>query len=157
MLRIQANRYNHMILTLHPCVTQLLEFLEDITQAIDDGNDVDVIYLDFCKAFNKVPHKRLLKKMYGYGIRGKIHSWVKEFLSEREQRVTVNGSQSSWKHIDSVGLSGNLERYPWQPHLEVKTIYYPPFSFVFHTCRTAKCSIFKPAIFYEDFNKMNKY
>ena len=59
--------------------------------------------------------------------------------------------------IDSVGLSGNLERYPWQPHLEVKTIYYPPFSFVFHTCRTAKCSIFKPAIFYEDFNKMNKY
>ena len=60
-------------------------------------------------------------------------------------------------NIDSVGLSGNLERYPWQPHLEVKTIYYPPFSFVFHTCRTAKCSIFKPAIFYEDFNKMNKY
>ena len=57
---------------------------------------------------------------------------------------------------DSVGLSGNLVRYPWQPHLEVKTIYYPPFSFVFYMCRTAKCSIFKPAIFYEDFNKMNK-
>ena len=35
--------------------------------------------------------------------------------------------------IDSVGSSGNLERYPWQPHLEVKTIYYPPFSVVFYT------------------------
>ena len=90
------------------CVTQLLEFLEDITQAIDDGNDVDVIYLDFCKAFDKVPHKRLLKKMYGYGIRGKIHSWVKEFLSEREQRVTVNGSQSSWKHITSGIPQGSV-------------------------------------------------
>ena len=63
------------------CVTQLLEFLEDITQAIDNGEDVDVVYLDFCKAFDKVPHKRLLKKLYGYGIRGKIYNWVKEFLS----------------------------------------------------------------------------
>ena len=44
------------------CVTQLLEFLEDITQAIDNGEDVDVVYLDFCKAFDKVPHKRHLKK-----------------------------------------------------------------------------------------------
>ena len=43
------------------CVTQLLEFLEDITQAIDNGEDVDVVYLDFCKAFDKVPHKRLFK------------------------------------------------------------------------------------------------
>ena len=44
------------------CVTPLLEFLEDITRVIDDGNDVDVIYLDFCKAFDKVLHKCLLKK-----------------------------------------------------------------------------------------------
>ena len=44
------------------CVTQLLEFLEDITQAMDNGDDVNIIYLDFCKAFVKVPHKRLLQK-----------------------------------------------------------------------------------------------
>ena len=36
------------------------------------------------------------------------------------------------RYIDSVGSSGNLERYPWHPHLEVKTIYYPPFSVVFY-------------------------
>ena len=74
---------------------------EDITQAIDNGEDVDVVYLDFCKAFDKVPHKRLLKKLHGYGIRGKILNWIKEFFSAREQRVIVNGSQSSWKDVTS--------------------------------------------------------
>ena len=59
------------------CVTQLLEFLEDITQSIDNGDEVD---LDFCKAFDNVPHRRLLQKLYAYGIRGKVHAWVKEFL-----------------------------------------------------------------------------
>ena len=44
------------------CVTQLLEFLEEITEAIDSGDEVDVIYLDFGKAFDKVPHKTLLKR-----------------------------------------------------------------------------------------------
>ena len=48
--------------------TQLLEFLEDVTMAQDRGDDVDVIYLDFCKASDKVPHKRLLKKLWGSGI-----------------------------------------------------------------------------------------
>ena len=46
------------------CTTQLLEFLEDLTEILDEGKDVDVIYLDLCKAFDKVPHRRLLK-IYG--------------------------------------------------------------------------------------------
>ena len=50
------------------CNTQLLEILEDLTEALDAGKDVDVIYLDFQKAFDKVPHKRLLKKLWAYGI-----------------------------------------------------------------------------------------
>lgn len=45
------------------CATQLLEYMEDLTAAIDQGYEVDVIYLDFCKAFDKVPHKRLLAKI----------------------------------------------------------------------------------------------
>ena len=52
------------------CVTQLLEYLEDITEAMDNGNDMDVIYLDFCEAFDKIPHQRLLKKLEKYGIKG---------------------------------------------------------------------------------------
>ncbi|MEW8546049.1 MAG: hypothetical protein AB2693_21205 [Candidatus Thiodiazotropha sp.] len=54
------------------CVTQLLEFIEEVTESIDRGDEVDVIYLDFYKAFDKVPHRRLLEKVEGYGIRGKI-------------------------------------------------------------------------------------
>ena len=53
----------HGFLAGKSCTTQLLEFLEDVTYALDQGTDVDVIYLDFRKAFDKVPHKRLLKKL----------------------------------------------------------------------------------------------
>ena len=49
----------HGFLKGKSCVTQLLEYLEDITEAMDNGKDVDVIYLDFCKAFDKIPHGRL--------------------------------------------------------------------------------------------------
>ena len=54
----------HGFLAGKSCVTQLLEFLEDVTTALDRGEDVDVIYLDLSKAFDRVPHKRLLKR-YG--------------------------------------------------------------------------------------------
>ena len=74
-------------------MTQLLEFLEGVTIALDKGEDVDVIYLHFVKAFDRVPHKRL-KKMWGYGIRGNVHAWIKDFLSNRTQRVKIYGSSS---------------------------------------------------------------
>ena len=76
------------------CTTQLLEYMEDKTEALDKGYGVDIIYLDFQKAFDKVPHKRLLKQLYAYGIRGQIHRWIKEFLSKRQQRVTADGTKS---------------------------------------------------------------
>ena len=62
----------HGFIAGNSCVTQLLEFMENIAEAIDDGKEVDVIYLDFCKAFDKVPYRRLLKKMQQYGIKGKV-------------------------------------------------------------------------------------
>ena len=86
----------------------LLEFLEDVTMALDQGDDVDVIYLDFCKAFDKVPHKRLLKKLWGYGIRGKIHTWVKDFLTNRTQQVKVNGSSSEPVKVTSGVPQGSV-------------------------------------------------
>ena len=55
----------HGFISGKSCTTQLLEFLEDLTEALDSGKDVDIIYLDFQKAFDKVPHKRLLKN---YGL-----------------------------------------------------------------------------------------
>ena len=67
----------HGFIAGRSCTTQLLEFMEEITEAIDSGDSVDVIYLDFAKAFDKVPHQRLLAKLHGYGIIGKNTSGLK--------------------------------------------------------------------------------
>ena len=77
------SKAQHGFIAGRSCTTQLLEFLEDVTMALDQGDDLDVIYLDFCKAFDKVPHKRLLKKLWGYGIKANIHTWVKDFFDKQ--------------------------------------------------------------------------
>ena len=75
--------------------------MEEVTEAIDRGEEVDAIYLDFAKAFDKVSHKRLLGKLKGYGIKGKIYDWIKDFLSNRRQRAVINGKFSHWIHVKS--------------------------------------------------------
>ena len=71
--------------------TQLLKFLDKCIQTYASGGVTDVIYLDFAKAFDTVPHKRLIAKLEAYGIHGKMLNWIKAFLSGRKQRVKVNG------------------------------------------------------------------
>ena len=98
----------HRFLKGKSCVTRLLKYLEDITEAMDNGNDVDVIYLDFCKAFDKIPHQRLLKKLEKYGIKGKVLNWIRDFLSERQQRAFIKGSSSTWTDIASGVPHGSV-------------------------------------------------
>ena len=62
----------HGFMSGRSCLTNLLNFMEEVTSELDNGNSVDVIYLDFAKAFDKVPHKRLLSKVEAHGITGKI-------------------------------------------------------------------------------------
>ena len=73
------------------CETQLISAVHDWAKGINLCQQTDVILLDFSKAFVSVPHERLLTKLDYYGIRGKMLSWIKAFLSNRTQNVSVNG------------------------------------------------------------------
>ncbi len=59
----------------------------------------DVIFLDFAKAFDKVPRERLLKKLSAHGIRGATLRWMRHWLTGRTQRVVLNGKSSSWEEV----------------------------------------------------------
>ena len=80
-------------------LSNLLEYLEELTRLVDQGHSVDIVYLDFAKAFDKVPHMRLIKKCQGLGIQGNILRWIKEWLTDRNQRVVLNGKCSQWREV----------------------------------------------------------
>jgi len=79
--------------------TNLLTFFDKVTTYVDSGKDVDVVFLDFAKAFDKVPYKRLLQKLENHGIEGKLINWITEWLTNRTQRVCVNRILSDWKIV----------------------------------------------------------
>ena len=87
---------------------QLLTMLDNWTSILDRGGAVDVIYFDFMKAFDKVSHGRLLAKLRTYGIDGNLHTWINGFLSDRKQRVTVNGTNSNWEDVTSGVPQGSV-------------------------------------------------
>ena len=71
-------------------------FFEEITKWVDEGSPVDEIYLDFQKAFDKVPHQRLILKLKSHGMGNSIINWIEELLTDRKQRVVVDGEVSSF-------------------------------------------------------------
>ena len=86
----------------------MILFLEEVTKDIDEGNPVDVLYLDFSKAFDYIPHKRLCSKLQAHGTGQPIVDWIKEWLSGRRQRVVVNGEASSWAQVSSGVPQGSV-------------------------------------------------
>ena len=88
--------------------TQLLECLEEWSDILEQGSTVDVLYLDFRKAFDAVPHQRLLRKLHAHGIRGKVLRWIECFLTGREQRVVLQGQTSSWAQVTSGIPQGSV-------------------------------------------------
>ena len=70
--------------------SNLLLAIELWISSLDRGAPVDVAYIDFSKAFDKVPHGRLVSKLNAYGVRGKILHWISEFLDKRQLRVKLN-------------------------------------------------------------------
>ena len=73
---------------------QLLRVLDEWTECLESGGQINVIYMDFEKAFDKVSHKLLLRKLHDYKVNESIILWIKSFLCNRKQRVKINGFYS---------------------------------------------------------------
>ena len=99
----------HGFLSRLSCETQLLEFVQELHDNLNNGQQVDAIIMDFSKAFDKVAHKRLLHKLDNYGISGKANRWIADFLSGRSQQVVVEGCASGKVPVTSgVPLARNI-------------------------------------------------
>ena len=90
---------HHGFRSRRSCETQLVQFVHDIISNLDGAMNqghkrTDLIIMDFAKAFDKVPHKRLLHKLDYYGIRGSTHKWISSWLSGRSQQVVLDGQAS---------------------------------------------------------------
>ena len=93
----------------HPrqsCATQLIGVLDEWSRAIENQQAVDVLYLDFQKAFDSVPHQRLLHKLSCYGVRGKLLKWIDSFLTARRQYL--NGHSSDWTEVSNGVPQGSV-------------------------------------------------
>ena len=90
------------------CLSNLLTFMDKATESIDAGENFDVAFLDFAKAFDKVPHKRLMKKLKCHGIDGKVLDWIENWLSGRQQRVCLDGARSQWRSVTSGVPQGSV-------------------------------------------------
>ena len=91
--RILSNK-QHGFRKGRSCFTHLLKHIDDNIQSLLNGYDHDVIYLDFAKEFDKVDHEILIHKLRQCGVQGKLLKWIKQFLINRKQFVTINGFHS---------------------------------------------------------------
>jgi len=101
--------------------------MEDREEILDSGNSIDVLYLDFKKAFDSVPHKRLLRKLFAYGIRSKLLTQIRAFLQGQRQCVSLNGTFLSWSDV----LSGRIGSWPFIFTILLMTSLYPGFKLFF--------------------------
>ena len=88
--------------------TNLISYLEYVTKKLDEGKPIDVLYLDFSKAFDKVPHARLIQKLKCFNLSREVVRWIASWLSNRKQRVQVNGVYSQWRDVISSVIQGSV-------------------------------------------------
>ena len=91
-------------------VLQMIVFLKEVYELYDSQSikNLSILYLDFSKAFDKVPHNRLLQKLYDIGIQGKILDLIKDYLTARTQFVKIKESSSSPLNVTSGVPQGSI-------------------------------------------------
>ena len=89
-------------------VTQLLVTINDWMYELDNDVSIDAAYMDFKKAFDTVPHQRLINKLKGYNINGNILNWISSFLTNRYQYVKINNSTSDKRKVSSGVPQGSV-------------------------------------------------
>ena len=75
---------------------------------LENGGQIDAVYTDFEKAFDKVPHNRLISKLSSYGISKTVIIWIQDFLTARKFRVRVNLSHSAWSDVTMDSVLGPI-------------------------------------------------
>lgn len=95
--------------TLNDSTTNQLLYLAHVfSKALDEGKEIRIIFFDISKAFDRVWHKGLLFKLKKMGIVGNLLLWLKDYLSNRKQRVVINGKESSWENINAGVPQGSI-------------------------------------------------
>ena len=102
------NQSQHGFMSNKSTITNLVQFFNKITEDVDNGEAIDLLYLDFSKAFDKVPHQRLRAKLAAHGVLGKVLDWITNWLSNRRQRTVLNGSFSNWLEVLSGVPQGSV-------------------------------------------------
>ena len=115
--------------------SNLVDFWDDISSLADQRKRISIIYTDLRKAFDSVPHDLLLMKLESYGIRGKNLAWLRSYLSDRKQRVVINGTASEYVDVASgVPQGGVLSG-------TLFSLYVNDLPDVMKTCTAASCSV----------------
>ena len=112
MTHLEANNIlshsQHGFRAKRSCESQLITTIHHIFSSVESTKQVDAVVLDFAKAFDTVPHKRLLHHLKHLGIQDSLLSWMSSFLTEREQTVVVQGSSSKPVHVSSGVPQGTV-------------------------------------------------